>query len=137
MVKVIAVFLDTLASLLGSGSHVPRRNPVFPTLCVESGNAERCRQCVPTRSVGTRAFALLCPITLCPITMLKCPKRTGFLTAGLQSSSICSFLSVLFAFFCGRLHSLPSSSSTAAPMSEAAMSVSPTSIAWTPAASSR
>ena len=67
MVKVIAVFLDTLASLLGSGSHVPRRNPVFPTLCVESGNAERCRLCVHAQSVGTRAragaFALWYPIT--------------------------------------------------------------------------
>ena len=36
------------------GSHAPRGNPCPSTLCVGSGNAERCGQCVPTRSVRTR-----------------------------------------------------------------------------------
>jgi hypothetical protein len=39
---------------LGSGSRVLRGNAIFRTLGVASANAERCRQCVPTRSVGTR-----------------------------------------------------------------------------------
>jgi hypothetical protein len=37
-----------------TGSHALRGNRVFTTLCVDSHNAERCRQCVPTQSVGTR-----------------------------------------------------------------------------------
>jgi hypothetical protein len=40
------------------GSHALRGNPVFPTLCVGPGDAERRWQLVPTQSVGTRAFSL-------------------------------------------------------------------------------
>jgi hypothetical protein len=36
-----------------SSSHAPRGNWIYLTLGVESGNAERCRKCVPTQSVGT------------------------------------------------------------------------------------
>ena len=37
-----------------SGSHAPRGNPLAPTLRVGSSDAERRKQGVPTRSVGTR-----------------------------------------------------------------------------------
>jgi mono/diheme cytochrome c family protein len=42
-----------------SGSHAPRGNPLAPTLRVETCNAERWKQCVPTQSVGTRVVWLI------------------------------------------------------------------------------
>ena len=60
----------TLATLSGSGSHALRGNPGFPTLRVESGDAERRRQCVPTQSMGTRGFNMKRTIALVILAIL-------------------------------------------------------------------
>ena len=49
--------LKIIALIFNSGSHVPRGNPYFSTLCVGMDSIEHCDQSVPTRSVGTRATA--------------------------------------------------------------------------------
>jgi len=41
-----------MATLWIPGSHAPRGDPLLPTLCVDGGDAERRRLCVPTEDRG-------------------------------------------------------------------------------------